>query len=179
MIKKYNEFFDWFKKDNKVKIAKPDNAIEILMRDYLPEYHGDDYNEVVAKAIDDYIKNEEPHRENDFDFRDELERDLEFYYYQSPVTESTDIDEDSVRDIIESIGDMSEEINNYSNKLKTFKNKLGEHTDSKSVSENDQLDDAIIEINSAISKLDDVVDGLDNTNVSLKDYVEKGKQYLY
>lgn len=95
------------------------------------------------------------------------------------IKESTDIDEDSVRDIIESIGDMSEEINNYSNKLKTFKKKLGEHTDSKSVSENDQLDDAIIEINSAISKLDDVVDGLDNTNVSLKDYVEKGKQYLY
>ena len=99
--------------------------------------------------------------------------------FEQYITESTDIDDDKVKDIIEEILDMSEDVSNYSNKLKVFKKKLSEHTDSKNIDENDQLDDAIIEIDSSTSKLDDVVDQLDNVNISLKDYIEKGKQYLY
>ena len=99
--------------------------------------------------------------------------------FEQYINESNDVDEDKVKSIIEEIIDMSEDISNSSNKLKAFKKKLSEHTDSSNINENDQLDDAIVEINSTTSKLDDAVTQLDNVNVSLKDYIEKGKQYLY
>jgi len=99
--------------------------------------------------------------------------------FENYINESENVDADKVRGIIDEIVDMSEEISNASNKLKAFKKKLSEHTDNSNIDENDQLDDAIVEIDSSTSKLDDAVTQLDNVNISLKDYVEKGKQYLY
>lgn len=94
-------------------------------------------------------------------------------------TESmNDISQDRTTQIIEDLRktivfleQKVENIDSYLNRLANFQNT--------EKSENDQIDDAVSNLQLVRSALKDSITNLDNSTISLEDYIKSGRKYLY
>src|ERR1035437_10237400 len=96
------------------------------------------------------------------------------------VFESVDeIDPSKLNEIIDNltkaISDISKHrdvIKNYAKELSSFQNKSDEKG-------NDQIDDAVLNLEEVHDDIDDVVSKIDNINTVLRSYSDNGREYMY
>jgi len=81
-------------------------------------------------------------------------------------------------EIVEVLAELSILIDQKSELIESFINELNNFRDV-SKSKNDQIDDSISNLQIAKSSFSDSLDKLSNAVISLKDYKESGRKYLY
>lgn len=89
------------------------------------------------------------------------------------------ISDDKIKEISE---DISKVISNLDNNKKVIRNHIEDLksiTDEEKKDENTQIDDALIQLEGAEKLIEDCIAKYDESNKMLKDYIEKGEQYLY
>lgn len=80
-----------------------------------------------------------------------------------------------IDDLTAAISDLSkhrDRLLNYSKELGNFQNKSDEKG-------NDQIDDAILNLDEAHDDIGSLISKIDDVNVSLRSYSDNGRQYLY
>ena len=89
-----------------------------------------------------------------------------------------DISTERVNEIIEELSKISVIVDTQNNLILKLSEELSNYK-SNSKKENDQIDDAIINLDVVKSKLDDSISSLDDISVKLKSYTEDGRKFLY
>ena len=92
--------------------------------------------------------------------------------------ETVYISNDRIKEIIEQLSVISSTLDAKKEEIQSLTNELSNYR-SKSKKSNDQIDDSVANLESIISKVKDVLSGLDTTSNNLKDYNESGRKYLY
>lgn len=90
----------------------------------------------------------------------------------------SDISTDRSLEIVESLSQMSRDISKNLEELESIVNEL-ENFRSKSGTNNDQIDDSVSNLEITRNSMKEFLTKIDNASISLKDYVQNGRKYLY
>ncbi len=98
--------------------------------------------------------------------------------YHESLMDDMNISNERNDEIILDLTNISTMIDSNREKMESLSNELS-HYKSKSKESNDQIDDSVINLDLAKSKLDEVIASIDSVVNNLKSYNENGRKYLY